>query len=77
MRHIHMIVSREKTYANIQTFDYPWMMQYDLNNKSQWDSFSNEKEDQSVTRERSDLVQPIDISYADKRLQCQEIEARI
>ena len=36
LKHIYCIVSSDNIYANIQTYDFPVLMDYDLTNKKKW-----------------------------------------
>lgn len=36
MKHIYCVVSEENIFANIQQYDFPVLMDYDLTNKRKW-----------------------------------------
>lgn len=36
LKHIYCIVSSENVYANIQTYDFPVLMDYDMTNRKKW-----------------------------------------
>jgi hypothetical protein len=36
MKHIYCVVTPDNVYANIQTYDFPVLMDYDFTNKKKW-----------------------------------------